>query len=124
MGARIDVEDATCLSPLRVALREEDQDMFRYKDYSVHNFIIKWAHEKGIPLPDLSQPPLNVVEGAALRCMYCNKEETYHEEDRPGGLKLQTCSRCQHVHYCSRGCQRSDWKRPAPEGHKIQCISN
>jgi len=31
--------------------------------------------------------------------------------------KLQRCGRCKQRHYCSKKCQRSDWKK----GHKAEC---
>ena len=47
----------------------------------------------------------NVV-GEGCRCRSCGKE---------GGL---ACSRCKRVRYCSKECQRADWK-----GHKKDCGS-
>jgi ankyrin repeat protein len=32
------------------------------------------------------------------------------------GLNFKVCSACKNVHYCSRDCQKSDWKR-----HKKEC---
>ena len=37
--------------------------------------------------------------------------------DKSGGdIKFKMCSACQKVWYCSKDCQRSDWKR-----HKVEC---
>jgi len=41
---------------------------------------------------------------------FCNKVET-----EPG--EFQKCSRCNVVYYCSRKCQKKDWKR----GHREKC---
>jgi hypothetical protein len=38
--------------------------------------------------------------------------------DSEGGGGLLTCSRCQKAKYCSRECQRVDWKK-----HKTQCTA-
>jgi hypothetical protein len=44
-------------------------------------------------------------------CSYCESvEDSEH--------KLQTCSRCLLVAYCSKECQRAHWKN----GHKQTCI--
>ena len=33
------------------------------------------------------------------------------------GVRLQQCARCQAAWYCSKTCQRDDWKK----GHKLDC---
>jgi len=43
-------------------------------------------------------------------CQECGK----HASD---GMRLLKCSECKAVHYCSRECQRIDWKA----GHKEEC---
>ncbi len=45
-------------------------------------------------------------------CRVCGRDES---ED---GSTLQTCSRCHEAKYCSRECQRADWKK-----HKSQCTT-
>mmetsp|Transcript_25804 Transcript_25804/g.81958 ORF Transcript_25804/g.81958 Transcript_25804/m.81958 type:complete len:289 (-) Transcript_25804:378-1244(-) len=36
---------------------------------------------------------------------------------RAGGADLKSCAACGHVFYCSKSCQKADWKR----GHKAAC---
>ena len=36
------------------------------------------------------------------------------------GLKFKHCSACKSVHYCSRECQKSDWKRHKKECKKVE----
>jgi hypothetical protein len=43
-------------------------------------------------------------------CLICGKHA------QPDGLDLMTCSRCHEAKYCSRDCQRADWKK-----HKGVC---
>jgi len=38
---------------------------------------------------------------------------------RAAGAKLQTCAACGIVPYCSKACQKVDWKR----GHKAACTA-
>lgn len=38
------------------------------------------------------------------------------KEDKRSGTTLQKCSRCKHVCYCSKDCQRKHWKE-----HKVRC---
>lgn len=52
---------------------------------------------------------LNVSE-LSTRCHYCWKLAE---------KKLSRCSKCQVVKYCSRTCQRNDWKT-----HKLECASH
>jgi [histone H3]-lysine4/36 N-trimethyltransferase SMYD len=40
------------------------------------------------------------------RCLNCFK----------ANMKLSVCTNCKHASYCSRNCQRSDWKQ-----HKVEC---
>ena len=48
-------------------------------------------------------------ELGAARCDRCKKKES-------ADLKLLVCSRCKKAVYCSRECQKSDWKT-----HKLRC---
>ena len=43
-------------------------------------------------------------------CFHCGTSE----EDV--GRKIMSCSRCKSIYYCSRQCQKDDWKR-----HKKEC---
>ncbi|KAK1216291.1 hypothetical protein PQX77_021078 [Marasmius sp. AFHP31] len=44
----------------------------------------------------------------------CGREGCQNEENRP--TEFQRCSGCLQISYCSRECQKSDWKR-----HKTDC---
>ncbi len=44
-------------------------------------------------------------------CLKCG-----NREKKDGGGKLMKCARCKSVSYCSRECQREDWKE-----HKVYC---
>lgn len=44
---------------------------------------------------------------SARRCLVCNKSD----------IKLLQCSRCRQRYYCSKECQKVDWK----DGHKEYC---
>eukprot|EP00980_Cylindrotheca_fusiformis_P009384 scaffold2049_cov108-Cylindrotheca_fusiformis.AAC.10 len=43
------------------------------------------------------------------RCSHCKKRELRSN--------LMLCGGCNFMHYCSRDCQRADWKK----GHKLFC---
>lgn len=47
-------------------------------------------------------------------CTYCKRREL--PNPRPD-QKLKRCTRCRSAQYCSRTCQRADWKR----GHQQRC---
>ncbi|TRM55549.1 hypothetical protein BD626DRAFT_525166 [Schizophyllum amplum] len=40
-------------------------------------------------------------------------------KDKLAGTKLQTCSRCKSINYCSESCQREHWQ----DGHKEECAA-
>mmetsp|Transcript_22582 Transcript_22582/g.56480 ORF Transcript_22582/g.56480 Transcript_22582/m.56480 type:complete len:338 (-) Transcript_22582:120-1133(-) len=59
-----------------------------------------------------NKKPEHVRAGAVtgqLMCRGC------HKEGAPGE-KLSRCAQCQSAYYCSRECQKGDWKR-----HKMEC---
>lgn len=45
-----------------------------------------------------------------IRCNQCLKK-------KDSNIVLQTCSKCQHVYYCNRSCQKSSWV----SHHKLLC---
>lgn len=47
-------------------------------------------------------------------CTYCKKREPWNPQPNQ---KLKRCSRCRAQLYCSRACQRSDWR----SGHQRAC---
>jgi len=48
----------------------------------------------------------------------CSYTRCSNKESRNGLIeKYKTCSECRFAHYCSRKCQKRDWKK----GHKDQC---
>lgn len=49
------------------------------------------------------------TEKEEIACNYCKKPQ--------GTTKLDMCSACKKVYYCSKDCQVKDWK----SGHKTQC---
>ncbi|QKX56350.1 uncharacterized protein TRUGW13939_03451 [Talaromyces rugulosus] len=49
-------------------------------------------------------------------CTFCKKREPWNAQP---GQKLKRCSRCRARLYCSRACQRSDWKK----GHQMACAA-
>ena len=53
--------------------------------------------------------PKELTHKKVSTCNTCRKEKTEHQ-------KLQQCSRCKAVSYCSRACQKKDWKQ-----HKTKC---
>ena len=53
---------------------------------------------------------LNKVKDIGNRCRFRNKEDTSERE-------FAECASCGLVTYCSKGCQKADWKR-----HKPNCI--
>lgn len=55
---------------------------------------------------------LHVEHGALRVCRYCNKSEISVEFQR----SLMQCSRCKQAYYCSKECQKKDWK-----SHKPHC---
>ncbi|KZV72274.1 hypothetical protein PENSPDRAFT_751019 [Peniophora sp. CONT] len=57
-------------------------------------------------------------KAAAQRAHHCAwKECKYHTVKHPMPTSLRACSGCGVVRYCSRECQRKDWK----SGHKGNC---
>lgn len=58
-----------------------------------------------VPAEKFSAKPLKTGP-AAVRCKQCGK----------GGNALMTCARCRKVAYCSKDCQRLNWKT-----HKCIC---
>ncbi|KAI9855040.1 MAG: hypothetical protein M1813_000584 [Trichoglossum hirsutum] len=51
---------------------------------------------------------------AVPKCANCAKTES-----ELSGINLKRCAKCQTTMYCSRGCQKTDWKK-----HKRVCASN
>ncbi|KJA17619.1 hypothetical protein HYPSUDRAFT_57652 [Hypholoma sublateritium FD-334 SS-4] len=57
-------------------------------------------------------PPLAPVAQHLKQCQNCFKSESDETH-------LQCCSYCKRAHYCSKECQKADWK-----AHKAQCSQN
>ncbi|EIW55423.1 uncharacterized protein TRAVEDRAFT_131350 [Trametes versicolor FP-101664 SS1] len=71
-------------------------------------FAVSYLEQVRAPIPgeDTAEASVN----AASRCSRCNK---------PGRLRdFKKCGRCRIVMYCSKTCQRSDWK-----AHKLACAT-
>mmetsp|Transcript_45336 Transcript_45336/g.109788 ORF Transcript_45336/g.109788 Transcript_45336/m.109788 type:complete len:491 (+) Transcript_45336:60-1532(+) len=62
-----------------------------------------------IQLSRLLQPGNGSSTATTCSCQYCKKEDAKD--------KLLTCSRCRNAHYCSKECQKADWKE-----HKVTCM--
>lgn len=63
--------------------------------------------------PSISQKHMATMSvGATDVCNFCQKPETIVRKEESRGLSC--CGRCKRVRYCSRRCQRQDWKR-----HKV-----
>jgi hypothetical protein len=60
---------------------------------------------------DRSKSGLSMSADAVLGCAFCGKNP------EAGSKKLEKCSKCQAVWYCSKECQRKHWK----SGHKAMC---
>lgn len=58
-------------------------------------------------------PGFNLRAGQAYECAHCKKVQS-----RDAG-KMEYCSKCKAVRYCSRACQAADWK----VGHKRVCVA-
>ena len=67
--------------------------------------------------PQLSVPPLKIIMASAntstAQCANCLKTKS------DLGINLKNCAKCQTTNYCSRECQKADWKQ-----HKKVCASN
>jgi hypothetical protein len=67
-------------------------------------------HLHGMDIKKLSFA-LSYVKHANPICRPCGKNPTQNPE-----IKFKRCGTCQTVYYCSRECQRNDWKK-----HKEIC---
>lgn len=61
------------------------------------------------------QPSPSPSPGAIRACRRCKKPEPSNPTPEQ---RLKRCSRCRNSLYCSRACQRADWKTG---GHKRSC---
>ena len=64
------------------------------------------------PLVGPGGPSASALNSGVLfnMCLWCNKTE------KDDGSKLAECPGCKSAHYCSKECQKRDWKT-----HKVQC---
>ncbi|KAK0190368.1 hypothetical protein F5146DRAFT_929606 [Armillaria mellea] len=69
-------------------------------------FAVPYLEAVGVAPMDTTQNSGPVDNGTSLKCAFCGA---------PSG-HLRVCSVCKQQHYCSRACQKSDWKR-----HKRDC---
>ena len=98
---------------------EDDFGGFGPLRKSVHNrFDLKASGTKerkfldSIPKDKVKfTPPKNSGEKLKYLCMNCKQGA-----DKERGIKLSKCSVCKIVSYCSKECQKADWKN-----HKKAC---
>ena len=57
----------------------------------------------------------NMTDAVALSCRYCAKVQDA-EAEADADMAFQQCSGCHAVRYCSKDCQKADWKK-----HKKMC---
>ena len=50
------------------------------------------------------------------KCQTCNRKE--ESQEKSGKLHLKKCGKCRKVYYCSKSCQKKDWR-----AHKVDCQS-
>lgn len=92
--------------------QEDDEPTVVMRASGLHNMeqIRQYIREQGIS-EDIT-PSIQVKwtksNSTIRRCQYCFKTDE----------KLSKCSRCKVVHYCSKECQKQDWKI-----HKVYCNS-
>lgn len=92
-------------------MSNEDNDTIVMRASGLHNMdqIRQYIREQGVG--DNITPTIQVKwtrSNTIRRCQYCFKND----------VKLSKCSSCNVVHYCSKECQKEDWKM-----HKIYCKS-
>lgn len=103
----------------------EGQDLGVFSDVSEWKVLVPYVTRAAFS-PLFAVPYMEAVGGAlkgftntgrpqgqnesvvALLCAHCRKDA--------GEQKLLQCSRCQQIYYCSKVCQRADWKQ-----HKKNC---
>ncbi len=70
-------------------------------------------HPLSTPIKKGEKPRILVAVGN-VTCTFCGVMPKVQKADEPlrenGQINFKKCSRCKAVHYCSVGCQKSDWK--------------
>lgn len=74
-------------------------------------YRIAAAHNKGPSIADIMDGEIS----DARKCRACAKVE----DPSQGAGKLLVCQRCRTAYYCSKECQRADWKE-----HKAACAQH
>jgi hypothetical protein len=69
---------------------------------------------------DQADPGAPVENVQANMCRGCGKREIEKDGDTFRRIKMNKCSGCRQAHYCSKECQRKDWKEG---GHKQVCLA-
>lgn len=54
--------------------------------------------------------PENIYFNGHKHCESCKINKSVH-------IRVYKCAECEQVHYCSRECQKNDWKQ-----HKSKCF--
>jgi len=75
-------------------------------DYSKRNTDLIKKLKTIISYADIMQPKTQQPNGGLRMCRYCNKSGHSQEFQK----SLKQCSRCRMTYYCSKECQKADWK--------------
>ncbi|KJA22125.1 hypothetical protein HYPSUDRAFT_665697 [Hypholoma sublateritium FD-334 SS-4] len=94
---------------------EEIDPIERAKQLGSKEFVRQVKHDAKQFKSDLAQSQ------AVNTCWNCDKGTSY----LPVGTQLLVCSRCKGIgriiRYCSRECQKRDWKSGLPKPHRVIC---
>lgn len=75
------------------------------------------SQKRYVELGEYSQPPAFVKRGEKFICQK-PKFTCAHQGCSNTAEKMSKCGSCECVRYCSRECQKADWKA----GHKDHCV--
>jgi len=98
-------------------LVDDSKDLFQRLDFTIDDLkeeaawirAAKEIHQKA-PSKDEATEKIKEMLGAKTKAKSCARPECR-------GMTTTRCSRCKKVYYCSRVCQKADWKT-----HKEQCL--
>ena len=67
----------------------------------------------------LKENKATAADANAHMCRSCDRPGMEKHGDMTRVIKMHKCSGCRHAYYCSKECQRTDWKQG---GHKEECL--